>query len=81
MAFPMINAQNIILSMLPIRARNSTETNIREIANVIYLIHPIFSRGVFGTLYGRKSSTIAVQQAYPHQPLPKSNGPKIFATA
>ncbi len=81
MTFPMINAQNIIFSMLPTCAKNSAETNIREPANVIYRIHPICFLGATGTLYGRKSSTIAVQQAYPHQPLPKSSGPKIFATA
>ena len=29
---------------------------------------------------GSKSNTIPVQQAYPHQPLPKNNGPAILAT-
>ena len=56
------------------------ETN-PDTTNTIYLIQPTFFRGCSGTLYGKKSNTIAVQQAYPHQPLPKTNGPKILATA
>ena len=52
-----------------------------EAAKVIYLIHPNCLRGCFGTLKGRKSSTIAVQQAYPHHPRPNISGPNILATA
>ena len=50
-------------------------------AKIGYLSQPIFLRGERGVLKGRKSSTAAVQQAYPHQPRPKMSGPKIFATA
>ena len=37
--------------------------------------------GAAGVLYGSRSKIIAVQQAYPHQPLPNRRGPNIFATA
>ena len=46
----MTNAQNMILSMFPTRARNNAATKINAAANVIYLIHPSFFRGCFGTL-------------------------------
>ena len=77
----MINARNMIRSMFVTLARNSAATKIREAANVRYLIHPSFFRDLSGTLYGKKSNTIAVQQAYPHHPLPNTRGPNIFATA
>ena len=70
----------MIHSIFPTFARNKVATKISEAAKVIYRIHPIFFRGFPGTLYGRKSSTIAVQQAYPHHPLPNNKGPNIFAT-
>ena len=77
----MIKAQNMIRSMFPACARNNAATKMSAAAKVIYRIHPSRYRGCFGTLYGRKSSTMAVQQAYPHHPRPKISGPNIFATA
>ena len=77
----MMNAQNMIRSMISTLARKSAATKISDAANVIYLIHPIFFLGCSGFLYGRRSRTIAVQQAYPHQPRPNSSGPNILATA
>ena len=77
----MIKIQNIIFSRFPICVKNREATNTNDIANTIYLIHPIRFQGCNGTLYGKKSNIIAVQQAYPHQPLPKINGPNILATA
>ena len=61
--------------------KNSAPTKTSDAVKVIYRIKPIFFLGAFGVLYGMKSKTIAVQQAYPHQPLPNNSGPKIFATA
>ena len=53
-------------------SRNSALTNINDIAKVMYLMNPSFFLFSFGTLYGSKSNTIPVQQAYPHHPLPKN---------
>ena len=59
---------------------NKADTNESDNKNTIYLIQPIDFLSDFGVLYGSQSNIIPVQQAYPHQPLPKNNGPAILAT-
>ena len=58
---------------------NSAHTNKNDTKNMIYRIYPIDFLPDFGVLNGSKSRIIAVQHAYPHQPLPKKTGPNIFA--
>ena len=40
----------VIMRLWDSSARNNAATKISEAAKVIYLIHPIFFRGSFGTL-------------------------------
>jgi len=77
----MINARNMIPSISATWAKNREATNTSDRVKVTYRIQPHLFRGCVGALYGRKSSTIAVQHAYPHHPRPKRRGPNIFATA
>lgn len=62
--FPTMKAGDIMHSSPPVPDRNSADTNASESAKAAYRIQPSPLRvWLEGTLKGRKSRTMAVQQA------------------